>query len=199
MNKPGAPRRPRRTPYSQQEVAALIELKRRQEHIKLLHFKNTFWYKYQNIFNSICFVIYWEIIFCFFGVSNFQVHQIHKVNPKFGDVTDQFGNYILNELTIKNEIGNEYKFTINQFMEVPKIYSKFYLGKDFILQKTLKGKFEKSDNEYRVFLASPILFLCVMILIISFIAIVSNLNHQAYSLAALSILNVLALFAIVMI
>ena len=195
---PEPKKRPRRTPLSAEEVANMIAFKKRKEILLLQKFKKSRLFKVLNIFNIACFFIYMELLFCFFGPCNYETHYSHNIVPKHGQLIREDGKSIVSSMDVFCANGRTYNFVIEDFVNTPPKKIKFYIGKDFLLRKDLKGAFENSDTFYRLFSASPILFLCVLVSIISFIAFLYNLNENTYSLPAITVLNVLTLFGILM-
>lgn len=191
-----AHRRPRRTPKSSEEVAHIIELKKRREHILLLQFKKSLTYRIQNIFMMCCVFVFWELIICFFGPCSYTMHFSQEAIPKHSIRFNEQGVSLLAELKMKDVNAIEYNIMVDDYIGVPPKFSKFWIGSDFLLGKNLRGIVNTSNKSYRVFTASPILLLSTLALIISLIAILSDLNHNPYSLTAICVLNGLALLAI---
>lgn len=182
-------KRPPRIPLSQEEVAQLVAYKKIKEARKLSRFRRSGAYKLFNTFNVICFFAYWEILFCFFGPCHYQTHYSVKVVARHGDELNASGKRITTEIDILGVSGKEYKFLVNDFVEQPERFSEFSIGKDYILQKELKGMFEHSDKTYYIQAAGSLLFLAVLMIIISFTSFVYNLNENAYSLNAITAVN----------
>lgn len=189
-------RRQRRHPLSPEEVAEILALKKRQAHFKLHKFKRTRFYKALNIFNVLSFCIYLEILFCFAGPCRYKSHVAADVQPHYGDSFNAVGETIVHDLEVRDERNRKYVFVVKDFVAVPVPPIEFFVGEDYLLGKELKGFFDDSENSYRIFAASPVLFLSVLVMTACFIAFVYNLNQNAYSLSAVSVLNVLTVFAI---
>jgi hypothetical protein len=79
---------------------------------------------------------------------------------------------------------------------VPHNKGEFEIGRDYLLSKSLKGSFSGSENDYRLFAASPILLLSIFTSVITLIAIGYNLNENEYSLSGLSIVNSMTLLCV---
>jgi len=191
-----AKRRPKRVPLSSEEVAHIVQLKKRKAHIQLLQLKKSWSYKAQNIFNMFCFFIYWELILCFFGPCTYQLHFAEYVTPEYGFKYNVSGEPIISELKIKDVNGVEYKLIVDEFIKIPSRFTKFLVAKDFLLRKNLRARIEEDTREYRLFSASPILLLSLLVLIISLMVFTYDLNHNAHSLMALTVLNCLVMLAI---
>ncbi len=190
-------KRPRRNPLTQHEVAKLIEIKKKRELIALQKFKKTVSYKTQNVFNVICFFVYCEIILCFYGPCNYQNHYSLSVIPKYGNSMQKDGKLMVADMDFVCTNGITYNLVTNDFVDVPQKMTKFIIGKDFLLQKDLKGSFNTSTKTYRVFAASPILFLSSILLVVMLIAFFYNLNENPYPLLGLTILNTINMLGVV--
>jgi hypothetical protein len=184
-------KRPRRVPLSSEDIAHVIAVKRWREFKKREKLKKSRLFKVLNLFNIACFFIYFELLFCFFGPCNYTVHYSYKVTPKYGDTYLKTGEPIIADINVHGVDGIIYNFVIDDFIKVPPKHMRFLIGKDYLLQKNLKGILENSGAEYRLFSASPVLFLCVFVTVISLFAFIYNLNENAYSLNALTVLNFL--------
>ncbi len=191
-----ANKRAKRSPLSREEIAHIIALKKRKEHIQLLHFKKSLIYKIQNIFNMCCFFVFWELIICFFGPCKYQIHFSERVYPKYGNDYDANNKPNVAELKILDVNNQLHHLVVDAFIQVPPHFSRFILGSDFLLGKQLKAGIENCDSKFRLYNASPLILLSFFALLVSFIAYASNLNHNAYSLTAISILNGIILLAI---
>jgi hypothetical protein len=189
-------RRPRRTPLSREEVAHIIQLKKRKAHIQLLLFKKSLQYKILNVFVLCCVFVFWELIICFLGPCSYKVYFSREIIPKQEFRSDSKGVYLLSELNIMDTNETQFLLMVDDFIEVPPKFSKFYIGTDFILQKQLRGIVSTSEKSYRIFTSSPILLLTVIALFISLMAMLNNLNHNPYSLTAIAIFNAMILLVI---
>lgn len=191
-------KRPPRVPLSQEEVAQLIAFKKIKEARRLSKFKRSGIYKIFNVFNIACFFMYWEILFCFLGPCHYQTHYSMNVRSHHGDDRNAEGKRITSDVDIKGVNGIEYKFIVNEFIETPERFSAFSVGKDYLLQKELKGTFGSSDKTYYIQAAGSMLFLSILLIIISFTSFIYNLNEQAYSLNAITALNAIILTGMMM-
>jgi len=189
-------KRPRRIPYSREEVANIIAFKKRKEQITLIAFKKTRAYKYQNLFNITCFFIYWEVLFCLFGPASYTTHYSFKVTPDYGGRYNSLGKPSIAELDFFGVDGKSYKFVVDEFIDVPDNNSSFLVASDFLLGKELKGSFGNSDNTYKLFSANPILLLIFIALVTSSFGYYYNLNQNSYSLMSLTVLNALTLLGL---
>ena len=77
----------------------------------------------------------------------------------------------------------------------PKKFTAFQIGKDYILQKELMAKICDLDKDYFIQSSSPILFLLLLIIFVSIISVIYNLNENIYSLSAVSLLNLIIMFS----
>jgi hypothetical protein len=190
-------RRRRRPAMTTEELATLIEYKKRLERMKLAKFKQTSRFRIYNIFNIICAFIYFEIVFCYFGPAAYERHYSTRLTPHFGqDAITQ--KPIVTDIEILTTEGREYRLVLNENISVPPVGASFVVGKEFLLRKDLKAKFERGLREYRLFKASPILFLSMIVLVISVFSFVYNLNENPYSLMALTVLNLLNMTGILL-
>ena len=190
-------KRSRRNPLTSEEVSHIIAHNKKRELIILYKLKKSKAFKVQNVFNVACIFIYLEILFCYFGPCHYQKHFSAKTLVHYGSKTTATGKFVVSDIDLYDVSGTVYKFMIGEFMDDPAQKIQFLIGKDFLLQKELKGVFENSESAYRIFSASPILFLCVFASFISFFGFVMNLNENAYTLGGLTALNILAVFAII--
>jgi hypothetical protein len=190
-------KRPRRVPLSPEEVATVIAFKKNRDHRKLLQLKNSLSYKFQNTFNIICFFIFCELVFCYNGPCHYQKHYSENVMALHGQEYKSDGTPIVSEVDLICVHGKTYKFLVNDYIEVPPKRTAFYVGMDYLLQKDLKGSFAGSDATYRIFSASPILFLSTFTSIIILIGIGYNLNENEYSLFGLNIISGMTLLCVV--
>lgn len=187
-------RRAPRTPKSPEEIAELVLLKKIREYKKLQTFKKSFIYKSCNIFNVLCFFVYIQLIICFFGPANYQLHYCKGVRVNYGFGTDK-GHRIISYIKLEDVNGKEYEFVINGHVEIPKKYSGFNVGKDFILQKEIKGNIAGSEEMFRIHRAGPLLFLSIFVSILSCIFFSYNLNQNPHSLRAITLINLVTLFS----
>jgi hypothetical protein len=192
-------KRPARVPLSAEEVAQFILVKKIREAKKLAKYKQTTSYKANNIFNIVCFFIYCEIVLCFFGFCHYQTHYSTKINVKYGKGVNAFGNRIVSEVDVTGVNGSEYTFVVDDYLtSIPVKYSSYKIGKDYLLQKELKGILNGSGTSFTIYAANSILFVLFLIMFISCIAFFYNLNENPYSLNALSVLNFIGLAVILL-
>lgn len=192
-------KRPRRNPLTPEEVSHIIAHKKKRELVTLYKLKKTRAFKLLNVFNISCIFIYLELLFCYFGPCHYQKHFSLNTVTYYGNTFTKTGKSVISDIDVHSVNGVVYKFIVEDFIEAPAKRIRFIIGKDFLLQKELKGTLENSDNTYRLFSASPILFLSILVSFISFLAFLLNMNENAYSLSGLTTLNVLTLFGILMI
>ncbi len=192
-------KRSRRVPLSSEEVATVIAFKRRKEKLKLIRLKQSLTYKLLNIFNTICFFIFCELIFCYLGPCNFKTYDTESVAALLGQEFKGDGTPIVAEIDMKSTEGKTYKFVVNDYVKVPVRSSTFEVGSDYLLRKDIKGSFEGSERTYRIFAASPILFLSIFTSIIMLAAMAYNLNENEYSLIGLSIISLMTLLCVMFI
>jgi len=190
-------KRTRRIPLSPEEVATVIAFKKRKEAFQLHQFKKSRFYKWLNIFNCICFFVFCEIIFCYNGPSNHQTHYSYHVIASFGQEYKPDGTTILGEVEAYCVHGKIYKFLVNDYIPVPSKWMTFDVGSDWLLRKELKGAFNDSEKYYRIFAASPILFLSIFTSSILIIGVFFNLNESEHSLLGLTIVSGMTLLCIV--
>ncbi len=192
----GPRRRPKRVPFTQEEVDTIITYKQRKKDLQLLRFKRTWQYKALNLFNIACFFIYVEVVCCFLEPANFEAHYAYNILPHHGDKISKAGKPIVDEIEIHACDGRQYVFVVRDFIEIPDKDKKFYVSRDFLLGKRLTGKFEPEGRSYRLFAASSVLFFSMFIIVISIVAFIYDLNENPHSLNGLTIVNGLTLMAI---
>jgi hypothetical protein len=192
-------KRPRRIPLTSEEVSNFIAYRKQLELIRLGKFKRTLTFKLLNIFNIACTFIYMELLFCYFGPCHYQKHYSYKTITNFGTGVLKDGKATVVDVEVFGVDGTVYKFIVNDFITIPGKNIMFFTAKDFLLQKDLKGLFDYPGKSYRLFSASPILFLCMLISLVSFFVFYFNLNENVYSLSGITALNAFTLFGISMI
>ncbi len=191
-------KRPPRVPRSQEEVELIVLQKKIREHNRLARFKQTGVYKAFNIFNVISFCIYCELIMCFIGPCHYETHYSRNVTAEHGMEKNVSGNAIVVAIKIVAINGKHYRFPVNEFIATPKKFSAYNIGKDFFLQKELRGTVTTSDHIFRISAAEPIFFLSLFVAFFSFIFFAYNLNEHPYPLAAITFINAITVLAFVM-
>ncbi len=189
-------KKPIRKPLNHKEVANLVAIKKYREQQKLSKFKKTNAFKFLNIFNVCCFFIYLELLFCFFGTTNYQTHYSVLVKIKSGNEINLKRERIILQINIVDANLKQYDLIIDDYISPPKKHSTFQIGKDYILQKELKAKLSDSDKDFDLQSASPILFLLLLIIFISILSVIYNLNENIYSLSGVFFLNIIVVFSI---
>jgi hypothetical protein len=184
-------RRPRRVPFTREEIQTIVAHKARQKEIQLQKFIRSNTYKVLNILNIICFSVYLELLFCFFGPSIYEGHYSYKINAFYDYALLQKDRKVVSELDVFADNGITYKFMVNGIIDIPEQRQKFYIGKDYLLGRELKGRFENSNTNYRLFSASPLIFFCFFLMAVSLLAYFYDLNQFAHSLYALTALNLI--------
>lgn len=187
-------KRPPRIPLTPEEVGHLVALKKRVAAKKLAAFKRSRSYRFCNIFNIACFFIYWELLFCFIGPCHYETHYSKNMRVKRGYAM-QAGHYIVSEVRVVGVNDKQHNLVVDDFIEVPPRQSAYQIGRDYLLQKELKGMLQSSDNAYRLQEASPIIFLSVFLIIVSLTSFIYNLNEDPHSLRAVAIVNAITIFA----
>jgi hypothetical protein len=198
MNSEGK-KRPPRTPLSPEEVAELVLLKKIREHKKIEKFRKTPAYKIFNVFNVACFFIYCELFFCFLGPCNYQNHYSKNIIVEYGDKSATAPQRLISSIKLIEVNNKQYEFIVNDYIDPPARFSEFEVGKDFLLQKEIKGSMSTSPKEFRIQRASPILFLSVFVAVFSFIFFFYNLNQNPHSLRAISCINGVTVLAFLLI
>ena len=184
--------RPPRTPKTPEEVANLHLYKKFREYKKVENFKKTGFYRICNLFNIISFFIYVELVMCFFGPCHWQQHYCTQVKAEYGNSYKGNGN-VLNELILTDTEGKKYEFVVKEEIAPPEKYSSFYVGKDYILQKELKGGFVGSERTYRIYTTGGIVFLSCFVGIFSLILFSYNMNLHLHSLRSITAINFLTI------
>jgi hypothetical protein len=191
------PKRHKRTPFSQEEVAEMIALRKKRAHIKLLRFRKSKGYIVMNVFNLACIFIYLEILFCFFGPSDKEHISYTEVHPNYR-ARSKGAHDLISSMDVIAVNGYTYNFLVKDDRTVPESPGEMIMGQDFLLQKDLKATFPPHETSFRLFAASPVLVLAALVIFIAFIAFYYNLNEEAYSLMALTVLNSLTMLGILL-
>jgi hypothetical protein len=191
--------RKRRIPLTPEEVAGVIEFKKRRDHIRLIKLKKSWRYKAQNVFNIICFFIFCELVFCYWGPSRATEYEATAVRAAYGADAKGDGTPIVGEIEFETAKGKHYKLLVNDYVQLPEKGTIFQICEDFLLRKDLKGTFEGAERKYRVFAASPVLFLCVFTSFIMLVGICYNLNENEHSLLGLTTVNFMTLLCVLFI
>ncbi len=186
-------KRPPRIPLTPEEVTELVEIKKMREHMKLIRFKKSPLYKFLNCFNVFCFFTFCELIISFYGPCHYQIHYTKNVLANYGGKIDMEGHRRVSDINMIDVNGENYKLIVNEFIEIPRKYTAFKVGKDFLLQREIKALVNTSDEYYRIQRASPILFLSIFLGIFSLIFFSYNLNQNLQSLGAISAINAITI------
>jgi len=190
-------KRPPRIPLTAEEVAHLVALKKRIAAKNMAAFKHSAAYRFCNVFNICCFFIYWELLLCFMGPCHYETHYSKSIQVKHGYHLNDAGKYIVSEVQIVGVNNERYKLLVGDFIETPRRQSGYQIGRDYILQKSLRGIVETSEDSYRLQEASPLIFLSVFLIVVSCISFFYNLNEQPHSLRAVAIINAITMFAFI--
>ena len=190
-------KRPTRLPKSKEEIEEIILQKKINAHKKLERFKKTIVYRVFNIFNIICFFIYCELIMCFIGPCHYQTHYSKGVVAEYSDSKNDDGERILSAIRITGINGKHYRFAVNKFIGVPEKFSRFNVGKDFLLHKEIKGTLTTSSDTFWIYESISIFFLAIFVAVFSCIIFTYNLNENIYPLTAITIINAVTVLAFV--
>ncbi len=192
-----APKKQGRTPLTAEQVKDIIAFKKQREQRLLLKFKKTKKYKILNVFNILCVVVYCEVIFCMYGPAKYTSYICEKATAEYGVLVN--GKYTIDYLNVLSTNGNYYKFSIGEHIQIPKPNTVFYVGKDFFLNKEIKGMVITSNNEYQLWRVKPLIFLGIFVTLITMLVFFHNMNMINYSLIAISWLNVINLLYFIVI
>lgn len=190
-------KRSRRIVFTSEELSHIVAYRKHRERLLTLRFKKTGTYKILNTFNICCIFIYVQMLFCYLGPCNNTKHYAYNTVTRYGTVYKNDGTPIVADVDVYGVNGRVYKFVIDEFIKAPQKKITFIVGKDYLLQKELKGVFEGSVDTYRLFSASPILFLCVFICMICLFAFMFDLNEAIYPLTGISVINLLTILGII--
>jgi len=114
------------------------------------------------------------------------------VKAEYGNSYKGNGN-VLNEVILTDTEGKKYEFVVKEEIAPPEKYSSFYVGKDYILQKELKGGFAGSERTYRIYTTGGIVFLSCFVGIFSLILFSYNMNLHLHSLRSITAINFLTI------
>jgi len=189
--------RPNRVFPNQEEMARRLALREHLRNKKLQAFKSSKLYRALNIMNVVCFFIYWELILCFFGPCRYNQVFPEHMGIKYGAKTDTRGYRFIKEINLLWYGTKSDKAIVGDFVQV---FSGQTLakqaGRDFILLKDLKVKLGDGNKSYRLNHSSPLVFLCVLLIVVTAVAYNFNLNQSPVVLQGLSTLNMCVIAAI---
>lgn len=187
-------KRPPRTPLSQEEVLQIIYRKKLRQQQALERFKKTRTYKSLNALNCICIIIYTEIIFCFFGPCLYQGHYIRTLDAYY---TKQIlGNKRICGSALVGSYSNcIYDVSLQDTLTLPKPNSRFIVGREWILQKEMKARFDTVPKYFYITRSFPLLLVSVLMGMVTFVLFGYNLNQNRYSLQVMSFINSFTILA----
>lgn len=188
-------KRTRRIIFTSEELSHMIAYRKHRERLLLLKFKKTKIYRSLNLVNICSIFIYLELLCCYFGPCNYTKHYSSSTQIKYGHVY-KGAIPIISEIEVQGLNGKVYTLVVDEFIEIPEKRISFIVGKDYILQKDLKSALDSNRVFYRLFSASPILFLCIFISFINLFVFLFNLNESPYPLWGLSFINLFVVFGI---
>ncbi|MBL7917538.1 MAG: hypothetical protein JNM96_04015 [Bacteroidia bacterium] len=191
------PKKQGRTPLTAEQIKDIIAYKKQKELRLLLKFKKTRKYKVLNVFNIICVLIYCEVIFCMYGPAKYTALVCEKAIAEYGIVVN--GKSTIDFLNVYSTEGNSYKFSIGEYIQIPKPNTVFYVGKDFLLNKEIKGMVITSAEEYQLWRVTPLIFLGIFVTLVTMLVFFHNMNMINYSLIAISWLNAINLLYFIVI
>ena len=190
-------KRPPRIPFSPEEVADFKKLKKYRERAKIEKFKRSKIYKVLNAFNVISIIIYTEIIFAFLGSCNFSGHYVLS-SVGYAREETIGGKRTNSAALLKMVNGKEYDISIHDTCTLPKSCSKVYVGKDWLLQKEVKVRFEMGDKDRYIKRSFPLLFISILWGFVTFAIFGYNLNQTNYSLCVISFINAFSLVCFIL-
>lgn len=190
-------KRPRRTPLTREEVQAVIAFKRRKELQQIQTLKKSLSYKIRNVFLVLCFFIFCEVLFCFFGPCKHQTHYTQRVSATYAPVYQKGKGQLMSQLDVICVNGTMFSLMVDDFIKSPPKYTQLDVGSDFIMNCELKAKTSDSENYYRLFRASPVLLLCAFCSFILLMGMYHNLNLSDYTLWGLTVLSAMTLLYLI--
>ncbi len=193
----GKNRRPHRTPPDPEELARRLARREQLRIYKLQIFKSSLTFKVFNLLNVCCFFIYWELIFCFWGICHFKEIVPERMETKYRAKTDSRGFKYIREINLLWYQGKNDKIIVEDFVPVHDSQKlRIRTGKDFILQKDLKVKLGDGNKTYRLHHASPLMFLCILLILVNSVVYGFNMNELPVVLQGSSLMNLLVIVAI---
>jgi hypothetical protein len=188
-------KRPPRQPLSPEEVLEFIYRKKISQQKATERFKKTRTYKYLNVLNVISIIIYSELFVCFFFSNcNFQGHYIKTIN-KF--ITTEFKSEkrVYSSALVTSFSDLTYDISIQDTINFPDPNTRFIVGRDWILQKEMKLRFDSIDTYYSIRRSFPLLLVSVITGTMTFVLFGYNLNQNKYSLQVMSFINAFAIIS----
>ena len=193
------PKRPPRQPLSPEEVSEIIRIKKYRHKKAIERFKQTKTFKWLNVFNVVCILLYSELLFSFMGQCNYITHYFSSIKVYYGEKIKD-GKKIFSSAVFNGISGKSYEVSVNDTCNsiakslISKSMSPFYVGKDWLLQKDIKIQLDGSATVFFIKRSSPLLFISILLGIVTFVLFGYNLNEVRYSLKVISFINSLALF-----
>jgi hypothetical protein len=191
-------RRQARQVNSPEKIQEILAFKRQKQLRQILKLKKTRYYRVLNIFCIICVLIYCELIFCMFGPARYrQEHCVKAVADEFRGMNGK--RRIIHFMSVYTENDRQYKFMVDEAIQLPLPNSVCYIGKDFLLNKEIKIMISTSVSEYRLWRVVPLVFLGFVVTLVTLLVFVYNMNLENYSLIAVSVLNAINLLYFVVV
>jgi hypothetical protein len=187
-------KRPPRIPLTPEEVKDFIRLKKHKERVKIEKFKQTKTYKVFNAFNVMCIMIYTEIIFAFLGSCNFTTHYVKSVDMYFSDEI-KGGKRCYSSVVFKTVNDRIYDVNVHDTCNLPARFSGLNVGKDWLLRKEIKVRFEKGGKDRFIKRSFPLLFISILWGIVTFVLFGYNMNQNNYSLNVITFVNLITMLS----
>ncbi len=85
--------------------------------------------------------------------------------------------------------GESYDVSIHDTCPLPKDLSKIYVGRDWLLKKDVKVRFEQGGKDRFIRRSFPLLFISILWGFVTFAIFGYNLNQTTYSLSVITFIN----------
>jgi hypothetical protein len=173
---------------SADKIQQVLAFKKQKQIRQIIRLKNTKYYRVLNAFCVVSVLIYSELVFCMFGPARYYESICVKA------VADEYRGLEgkkrkIHFMSVYTPDEKQYKFMVDEAIQLPLPNSVCYIGKDFLLNKEIKIMISTSTSEYRLWRVIPLVILGLIVTLVTILVFVHNMNQVKYSLIAVSVLN----------
>ncbi|MBS1651859.1 MAG: hypothetical protein JSU07_07620 [Bacteroidetes bacterium] len=183
---------------SNEEIKEFKRIKYLHQKYKLLKFKSTPLYKFGNLICVLSFLIYFELFFCYLFPLSFTEHKISSVDAGYKLVLKN-NTRLINELKIVDSDSKYYEFRTCKLLNKPNVGDIFLVSHDVLLRKKLNAVFNEESGAVLIWESGSILFLSAFVGVLTLVLYIYNLNQEAITLKAMSVINLITIIALIFI